>query len=305
MCGKIVGYNAMTLRANALGVVPMAAHAILLRIFFFFGTFADSISQAAQTYFPAILYGTSNSHKPISEQNGTSVLEISDNDSPNSAPNTVIIQATPTFDPEKSLSKVKESCTSVITAAEDRDDSSVLATTDLVNQKGEELVTSSSSFTTLSTADKILETTSLTERTKTKTREASLTRNKAFRILLRRLLVVSSVISTINTLFSIGLVRRMGMVFTTDLQITNCMRSQSVWLGLSLFLHSFVLTLEGTLIAKRDVAFLARSYLIFLPLLIIRLHYFCPAFPGVWQTLFAFQLARLIQFAMRMLMTKR
>ena len=87
MCGKIVCYNAMTLRANALGVAPMAAHAILLRIFFFFGTFADSISQAAQTFLPAILYGTSNSHKPISKQNGNSVSEISDNIRPNNAPN--------------------------------------------------------------------------------------------------------------------------------------------------------------------------------------------------------------------------
>jgi Na+-driven multidrug efflux pump len=62
MLGKIICYNAMTLRANGLGVVSMAAHSILLRLFFFFGVFADGLNQAAQTFFPAILYGGTGGH---------------------------------------------------------------------------------------------------------------------------------------------------------------------------------------------------------------------------------------------------
>jgi Na+-driven multidrug efflux pump len=70
MLGKIICYNAMTLRANGLGVVSMAAHSILLRLFFFFGVFADGLNQAAQTFFPAILYGgTSASTDPSSTVN--------------------------------------------------------------------------------------------------------------------------------------------------------------------------------------------------------------------------------------------
>ncbi|GKY92944.1 hypothetical protein MPSEU_000263300 [Mayamaea pseudoterrestris] len=53
---KIACYGAMTLRATDFGVVPLAAHNIMMRIYFFYGTFGDSISQTAQTYLPATLY---------------------------------------------------------------------------------------------------------------------------------------------------------------------------------------------------------------------------------------------------------
>lgn len=125
-----------------------------------------------------------------------------------------------------------------------------------------------------------------------------LLRNQAFKSLLRRMFSISLLISTVNTALSVGLLRNLSYIFTDDVLITDCIRSQSKWLGLSLFLHSFVLTLEGTIIAQRDVAFLAISYLIFLPLLMMRLQY-CKVFPAVWQTLLAFQVARLIQFTVR------
>ena len=66
MMGKIVCYNAMTLKANMLGMVTMTAHSIMLRVFFFFGTFADSLSQAAQTFFPGILYGNTDDESSTS-----------------------------------------------------------------------------------------------------------------------------------------------------------------------------------------------------------------------------------------------
>jgi Na+-driven multidrug efflux pump len=53
---KIACYGAMTLRATDFGVVPLATHNIMMRIFFFYGTFGDAISQTAQTYLPATLY---------------------------------------------------------------------------------------------------------------------------------------------------------------------------------------------------------------------------------------------------------
>lgn len=132
----------------------------------------------------------------------------------------------------------------------------------------------------------------------TKPRKIPLLKNQAFNGLLRRMLSISLLISTVNTVLSVGLLRYMGSIFTDDLQITDCISAQSKWLGLSLFLHSFVLTLEGTILAQRDVAFLAASYILFLPLLMIRLRY-CKVFPAVWQTLLAFQVARLIQFTVR------
>jgi Na+-driven multidrug efflux pump len=53
---KIACYGAMTLRATDFGVIPLAAHNIMMRIYFFYGTFGDSISQTAQTYLPGTLY---------------------------------------------------------------------------------------------------------------------------------------------------------------------------------------------------------------------------------------------------------
>ena len=123
---------------------------------------------------------------------------------------------------------------------------------------------------------------------------------KAFQSLLSRLLVVAAVTAGTNSVISTGLVRYMGSWFTTDSRIIECMSSQSMWMGLSLFLHSFILVLEGAIIAGRDVAFLAWTYLATLALLMLRLNY-CTAFHGVWQTLFIFQTIRLAQFASRIL----
>lgn len=52
MMGKIACYSVMTIQATRLGIIPLAAHNIMMRVFFFFACFGDSLSQAAQTFFP-------------------------------------------------------------------------------------------------------------------------------------------------------------------------------------------------------------------------------------------------------------
>lgn len=56
MLAKISCYGAMTIRVTDFGVLPLAAHSIMLRVFFFFACFGDAISQTAQSYLPATLY---------------------------------------------------------------------------------------------------------------------------------------------------------------------------------------------------------------------------------------------------------
>ena len=56
MLGKIMGYSAMTVRAGDFGMVSLACHSVMMRVFFFFGTAGDAISQAAQTFLPGLLY---------------------------------------------------------------------------------------------------------------------------------------------------------------------------------------------------------------------------------------------------------
>lgn len=54
--GKLICYSAMTVRATSFGVLSLACHNVMLRIFFFFTTFGDSLSQSAQTMLPQVLY---------------------------------------------------------------------------------------------------------------------------------------------------------------------------------------------------------------------------------------------------------
>ncbi len=42
MVGKIMGYSAMTIRDGNFGMVSLACHNVLMRIFFFFGTIGDA-----------------------------------------------------------------------------------------------------------------------------------------------------------------------------------------------------------------------------------------------------------------------
>jgi len=53
---KISCYSAVTLRTTQFGVVTLATHNVMMRIFFLFGTFGDALSQTAQSFLPAALY---------------------------------------------------------------------------------------------------------------------------------------------------------------------------------------------------------------------------------------------------------
>ena len=55
MIGKTVSYSFMTMFATSCGVVPLAAHQVMLRIFFFFTCFGDALSQTVQNFLPSLL----------------------------------------------------------------------------------------------------------------------------------------------------------------------------------------------------------------------------------------------------------
>lgn len=52
--GKLVCYSSLTLAATKFGVTALAAHNVLLKVFFFFGTFGDSLSQSVQNFLPTV-----------------------------------------------------------------------------------------------------------------------------------------------------------------------------------------------------------------------------------------------------------
>lgn len=53
--GKIICYSALSLRATDFGVTAVAAHNVMLRVFFLHATFGDSLSQASQTFMPRVM----------------------------------------------------------------------------------------------------------------------------------------------------------------------------------------------------------------------------------------------------------
>ena len=56
LVGKVCGYSCMTIRAGTFGLISLACHNILMRIFFFFATVGDGLSHSAQTFMPGLLY---------------------------------------------------------------------------------------------------------------------------------------------------------------------------------------------------------------------------------------------------------
>ena len=67
LVGKTIGYSAMTIRAGNFGMVSLACHNVLMRVFFFFATFGDGLSHAAQTFLPGLLYQKTLQEEAIAE----------------------------------------------------------------------------------------------------------------------------------------------------------------------------------------------------------------------------------------------
>ncbi|CAM9212103.1 unnamed protein product [Sphacelaria rigidula] len=55
LIGKVICYSAMTLACTTFGTIPLATHNVMLRVFFFFATFGDALSQTAQALLPGEL----------------------------------------------------------------------------------------------------------------------------------------------------------------------------------------------------------------------------------------------------------
>ena len=176
---KVACYNLMTVRATGFGIIPLASHNIMMRVYFFFACFGDSLSQAAQSFFPQV--------------------------------------------------------------------------------------------------DK-----------------------KARRSLIQRLLCIASFVGLSTNFMSRQILSRFGAFLSKDSNIIGLMAEYSPLVGLALLLHPFIMLLEGTVLAKRDLLFMVRSYIC-----TNLLHFgfvFSPVastFAGLWRALFVFQNIRLIQFALR------
>ncbi len=205
MVGKITGYFAMNVRAGSFGMVAMACHSVLTRMFFFLNTLGDSLSQSAQTFLPGLFY-----RKKLLEQ------EASERCFGNAA-------STP------------------------------------------------SSMLEISNA----------------------------RTLLKRLLLISSIVGSVNCVVGQFIAKNAGRAFTNDASLGFLMSHVSPIMGLALFLHPLTMCLEGAIIAASDTGYLVGTYVVSIFILLGQLSFFCKDFLGVWYGMLVFQLIRLIQFGSR------
>eukprot|EP00529_Nitzschia_sp_RCC80_P012210 CAMPEP_0113451298 /NCGR_PEP_ID=MMETSP0014_2-20120614/6266_1 /TAXON_ID=2857 /ORGANISM="Nitzschia sp." /LENGTH=563 /DNA_ID=CAMNT_0000342649 /DNA_START=582 /DNA_END=2273 /DNA_ORIENTATION=+ /assembly_acc=CAM_ASM_000159 len=179
MMAKVLCYSIMTVRASNFGVIPLASHNIMTRVFFFFACFGDSLSQAAQSFYPQVV--------------------------------------------RKSRGK-----------------------------------------------------------------------------LIKRLFLLSAVVGVNNYLSSNLVLQKLGRFLAKDASIIEMMSQYAPFVGYSVFLHPFIMVLEGTVLAKRDFSFMTGMYIA-----TTLLHFGCVfspfanTFAGLWQCLFGFQFLRLVQFGYR------
>lgn len=190
MLFKICGYSAMTIRSGDFGMLSLACHSVMMRVFFFFATAGDAISQAAQTFLPGLLY-----------------------------------------------------------------QKSVLMS---------EAVT-----------------------------------NPDLRTLLKRLLLISSVVGIVNCFAGRIVALNFGRTFSNDAALVLLMSTVSPFMGLASLFHPFAMCLEGSIIAASDTTFLAGTYIASLFVLLTQLKFICKDFLGVWRCLLVFQLLRMSQFGLR------
>jgi len=179
--GKILCYSSLTLKATNFGVLQVATHNIMMRIFFFHAVFGDSLTQAAQTYLPSTLL-------------------------------------------QKSNSKVKQ--------------------------------------------------------------------------LLKKLMILATGIGVFNYV-SIKSVLRMGHLFTSNTEIVANMAKHTSSISFAALLHSYIMVLEGAIIASGDLKYLVATYVATMGVLFAQLKYATRHFAGVWVALLLFQVLRLVQFKSR------
>jgi Na+-driven multidrug efflux pump len=128
-----------------------------------------------------------------------------------------------------------------------------------------------------------------------------LTATRPKRILMQRLAILGTAIGILSQFCSKVAVTQCGSYFTQDAAVIACLKQPATmaWAGWALFLHPFIMLLEGCILASRDLTFLLASYVITIVCHFASLHWNATSFPGVWRSLFFFQTFRLIQFSWR------
>ena len=226
LVGKIICYSSMTLRASDFEMMSLATHNIMLRVFFFFCTFGDSFSLAAQSFLPQVLYARSE------KMNLSQHAEMDGN---------------------SDTSNVNDSS-----------DSNVMITP---------------------------------------SRKHKLRAKK----LLKKIMVLASAMAISNSILAKSILQHGGRFFTNDPTILSLLSSPGsvFYMMAAVFLHPLIMTLEGSILATRDLGFLVTAYGGTMAILLSLLRFGTSSFTGVWGALFMFQFIRFSVFGWRVFQKTR
>lgn len=118
-----------------------------------------------------------------------------------------------------------------------------------------------------------------------------------------RLLRLSTVLGAIVSLLAFAFITRLPTIFTRDIAVLSAMRGCAPLLFVALLLHATCMCCEGLLLGSRELKFLSKAYIANVGVFLSALYMITQRRLGlqaVWKALAAFQLVRIITFALRL-----
>ncbi|CAM9378413.1 unnamed protein product, partial [Laminaria digitata] len=219
LLGKVICYSIMTLTVTTLGTIPLATHNVMLRVFFFFATFGEALSQTAQAFIP----GQLAKERTLKAAKAAASL-TSDTIDPASP-----VQEQAVIDPRRSPA----------------------------------------------------------------------------RSMMRKVLLLGVVVGSLNACVA-GLVPlHLPHLFTNSLEVAGGMRGLTPLLSWSLLTHACVMGLEGILLARRRLRFLAGCYAVNTGVMVLFMQWVrtWPAargLHGAWLGLLVLQILRVVEFGVHL-----
>mmetsp|Transcript_17723 Transcript_17723/g.40174 ORF Transcript_17723/g.40174 Transcript_17723/m.40174 type:complete len:390 (+) Transcript_17723:1261-2430(+) len=275
MVGKVTSYSMMTLKATSHGIISLASHTVLLRVFFFFTIFGDALSQTAQSYLPRLIYGSKNESSEVVN----------------------IVQKT--IGTNIGSDAALEMTISANVEHEHTQETSVKlnGNTNGIHEQNHEAHSENNGSSNEIYNDKVLDISGVQHGTPSTSSEPAY-RLPTSRSFLSRLFALGFGISVIFGPLATLVTQSHGEWFTKDGAILKSMASVAHWMGTCLMIHPFVMIDEGILIARQDLIYLVFTYMCTIGFLGLQLRR-STGIIGVWQALLVFQVSRLIQFRSR------
>lgn len=118
---------------------------------------------------------------------------------------------------------------------------------------------------------------------------------------MKRLCIVGALMGLLTKLAIGQVVKKFGSMGGVTSSMAALLDNAQPWAGWTLLVYPFVVMLEQSLVATRDLVYLLRSYLFTMVFHFGCLRWLTSSFSELWRTIFLFQVIRVVQFVPRTL----